>query len=923
MKKIISIIITTATILSLTAGIFLYRPQKAQAIFGIGDITIDIVQQVKTFILDTLPRTIARQAMVRMQQEVARWAQGGFTDQNAPFAMTDWNKELKDIANVATGRFIQDIKATALCGPVAISIGTMFGVNMPVVNVPYTQYAACSMENVVDNVKAFWENPSIRVYGWDSWTALTQPNNNVMGAYLMAQQHQAEIAANEKESKQQEVAAGSGIKNDAVCTQTDQEACAKTCNDTYSAFTGPIPNPLFVACMKSCEKSSIGACLQKQVKKTGSEIGTAVNKAIGAETDWLLSAKEISDMFDLVFSSLMNKLTQGVNGMLTKAFYNPSDTVAKNQADYSYYKQYKKAQTPEDLKNLKSGILQNILSSIKSLTTSGYSCDTAQQLKGDAYAEVAAEILDQESQHLYTALEGVNLKSDFQVLDGPQAVSAGIAIYGQTWDDIPFARYPEKCATIANSKCSNIVNGLPYELEVNKINTECGDGGCLSQINDYRSQGETDANAINKAVTDGKCSSYNIGNSCLQGAYLIDRTKTYCGDCVKKYQESCELKSTPEEVQQCLESACGNYADVSSSITSAQDFYNRCAKDETKYSCNVCLKEYFMPADYCEQTYDYVNRAFVKYPALVYDNTWWGGKNDFSQGKCNPSGSSGQRIFTGLICRIMPDSLPACKTSCKATADELKDITDNKPSDADCTPKEISVGAYHPGGQYIPYLVRKKAKCCPALTGNQTSMYKYCRDQEIQAEPPCTYAKPVDQEPWCYCNDGFRPLGFGRTGDTGTPIGSKAPMGGDCHNINVQADGNPIYIYSNNGSSANPATDMLYFGGTGCTETNESVNNNDRVYDPTCKADPSQCQATDAVPGTGALWSQQGPFKDLIGIDVPAGAYNAGVYHADNDTVTTGIHVCTQCNPSDSQYPYYGVTDESGNPLDQCSSKIQ
>ncbi|MFZ5559717.1 MAG: hypothetical protein ACOZAL_02910 [Patescibacteria group bacterium] len=984
MKKIISIILTIATILGLLPGIIFYKPQKAQAFWGIGDISIDIVNQVKDWIVDQLPKTVARHMMVRLQQEIARWAQGGFTDENKPFAMTSWKEELKDILDITTGRFIQDFNLTPLCVPIKVSLGTALGFNMPYGIVPYTEYAACTFDTIKVNVEEFYKNPSIGVYGWDTWTALTRPQNNIFGSALMAAQRMTEIQEEEIQEKEKEIEAGGGIKNEAICNETDQEACAKNCNQ-YPATVGGFPNPDFVACLKSCEKSSIGVCLQKTTKKLGSEIKTSVEKAIGSDIDWLISADEITEMIDIVFSGLFNKLVRGVNGMLTKAFYKPTDTVAKNQAEYGYQAAYKKTQTPEDINKLKREILNNILESLKRLTTSGYDCDKDNQLKGDVYSEVAAEILDQESQHLYTSLEGVNLKPDFIVLDSPQAVKSGVAIYGQTWDDIPFNRYPEKCQKIADKKCSEIKTGLPYELKIENINAECTTG-CLATINTYRETcgaeratclancptGTTSGlgidparcralcqtaydncvnSAVSRAVADGQCSSTTIGWACLNGAILIDKTENLCKECVKKYQDSCELKETPEEKDSCIESYCGNYKDVSTSIESAQDFYNRCALNEIRYSCETCLKEYFMPADYCDQIYDYVNRAFIKYPALVYEDLWWGTYNKFDEcadneisnpdfnwwSVVNPiwaryetmkwlTANRKGYIPVGLTCRILPDfkfpSGRTCKDYCKATEEELRDLTDNKPTDLDCTGEAIhpswggvwDAKALHPGGQYIPYLVRKRAKCCAALTGHDPELYKKCRGEipgQVQTTA-CTYAVPVDQEPQCYCKEGDRPLGFTRTG-----LPRSGGLGGDCSDFDFDSPGKKVYSYTN----AAPKGDKVYIATGKCTEKDESWENTTGTGTEG-QIDVDHQTGTDATGPSGIIdnctWEADSQltdkFCDLSGV---SGTVHAGTYHNDNsDQGSTGWHVCVACDPNDNDYPYYGTG------YDQCTGKV-
>jgi hypothetical protein len=285
MRKIISIIVITATIFSLSVGVFLYKSQKAQA-----GIIPDPMNFLKEFILDVLLKPVAHHMMTRLQQEIGRWAQGGFSDENKPFAMTSWKDELKGIANVAGGRMVSEFGLTPLCAPIKVSLGSALGLDSALMaqNTAYTEYAACTIQNVVDNVEAFYENPSISVYGWDSWTALTQPNNNFLGSALMALQRREEITQEETDAKAKEIEAGQGVKNEVICTETDEEkclancpnqvTCESDCSASYVNCMADLNNDAGVCaqreatcmgncdCEKKCAKSSSGVCL-KEVPK--------------------------------------------------------------------------------------------------------------------------------------------------------------------------------------------------------------------------------------------------------------------------------------------------------------------------------------------------------------------------------------------------------------------------------------------------------------------------------------------------------------------------------------------------------------------------------------------------------------------------------------------------------------------------------
>jgi len=918
-------------IFGLIFNIFITKPKQVQALDGgAGFMTV-----IKETVLDAVGWAVTDQVLKPLKQKIIDWGMGKTTDSNEPFFVLDWKKFFNEALDVASGRFIGELKLTKLCAPFSATIGgavgglglTTYYTDQP----KYKDYAACTIDRVVDNATAFFENPSISVYGWDTWTALSQPNNNFLGSYLLATARKSEIAQEETTAADKQTATSGGTKNQTTTTQTDTDACKEACIESSAGDADKL-----LSCRDDCDTTTKGVTLQSTVKNLGKDINTQISQALGADMSRIISADEITELLGVFFSSLLNKAVDGLG--LVPSTTNTTSTEQNRNANrdlYAYGPSAEKAVTPEMQKDVYTNVLNGMLKGVQMISRATAKCDTEDTMLTDLdFNKSISDVYSAQLEALYVGTTGVALKPDYTVLDSAYAPSS---LYGYRWGEIPSEKIPPKCKKIItqaslgqNTTCKDIVSGLEPSFS-----SQCKQ--CIYDENELNCPPApyppvSDPATLTKPIVKAKQDFYN---SCMS---WYDITKNRCSDCIKTADEKCQQDDLAQK-QDCIENACNNYKDlqphITSTISSGVNFHDKCLIEESKTSCFTCLKEYYMPASYCDNMTEFTARALIKYPAVVlqtdvndgrsigrYDSSFQDAYGT-SATECNNDEGQNKPIDLSLICRIMPDfedgGVKVCQKYCMnngVTEAELNDIVDNRPTNEDCNNKKLFIGGRINVWNVVANgAFQQLSKCCAATNTTDKKRYQTCLGASTQQ--PCTFAKPVNQEPWCYCNDGYRPLGFGRTGDTGTPPGSKAPMGGDCHNINVQADGNPIYIYSNTGSSANPATDMLYFGGTGCIETNEAVNNNDRVYDPTCKADPSQCQATDAIPGTGALWSQQGPFKGLIGINVSAGTYNAGVYHADNTTVTTGVHVCTQCNSSDSQYPYYGTE------FDQCTGKIE
>ena len=191
-----------------------------------------------------------------------------------------------------------------------------------------------------------------------------------------------------------------------------------------------------------------------------------------------------------------------------------------------------------------------------------------------------------------------------------------------------------------------------------------------------------------------------------------------CDECLKRYDEKCANLNTAEEKNNCIMQNCNNYGEsvnpatgeIIASITphvidpptDGLDFYGKCLIEEQKDACFSCLKEYYMPATYCEQMRDYTARLVIKYPAIVV-NKYKKDEGEFrglldqaiadKGGLCDDNdGTAAQKqISLALICRALPDfayqGVKVCQTECfrnGMTQAQLLDVTDFRPNEDDC-----------------------------------------------------------------------------------------------------------------------------------------------------------------------------------------------------------------------------------------------
>jgi hypothetical protein len=183
------------------SGMFFTKPQKAQAIFGMGDIVIDpsnLVQNtvtavtdvkswIKDFVLDTAAWILNNVILQQITQDTVNWINSGF--EGNPAFVTNPGQMLDDAAQQASGKFFADFGLTGLCAPFRVKLNIALRSQRT-----FNQRMQCTIDRVISNYQNFIDDFSNG--GWAGWIAITQPQNNIYGAYLEG--------ANELSQRQQE-----------------------------------------------------------------------------------------------------------------------------------------------------------------------------------------------------------------------------------------------------------------------------------------------------------------------------------------------------------------------------------------------------------------------------------------------------------------------------------------------------------------------------------------------------------------------------------------------------------------------------------------------------------------------------------------------------------------------------------------------
>ena len=162
--------ITFILILSFISSTF-YLPvftPRTQAIFGLGDIVID-VKALARAIIDGGAMIAAQRLIDSMVRSTVDWAQTGF--EGNPAYVTNPNQYFTNIADGVAGEFIEGSDLGYLCSPFQTQI--RLALQRQYIR-PY-QFQ-CTLTEVVGNIDAFYNDFSEG--GWDGWFRMTQNSAN-------------------------------------------------------------------------------------------------------------------------------------------------------------------------------------------------------------------------------------------------------------------------------------------------------------------------------------------------------------------------------------------------------------------------------------------------------------------------------------------------------------------------------------------------------------------------------------------------------------------------------------------------------------------------------------------------------------------------------------------------------------------------
>jgi len=257
----------------------------------------DYWQQYRTYLLEAIKyawNVLRKKLLDMLIDDIVKWIQGG----GSPKLVTDWKGYLTDAANQAGGQFVdQYLGMGFLCKRFDMRIRIALASVQT-----FDQRAKCTISDIVGNVDDFFDN--FNNGGWEAWLSITEPSNNIFGAYLLAMDETIGVASEAQKAAQNEAIASAGFLGDKVCRAIfcPEQSEAGTQTGTWKQTEIP----------EGCN------CTQWEVRTPGKVAADAISKSATMDIDYLISADEYQEYLSAIINAVINRITkEGLTTMTT------------------------------------------------------------------------------------------------------------------------------------------------------------------------------------------------------------------------------------------------------------------------------------------------------------------------------------------------------------------------------------------------------------------------------------------------------------------------------------------------------------------------------------------------------------------------------------------------------------------------------
>lgn len=355
-KKVLPVVLVLSIFVSSTM-LFSPKYSYAQATVPV-DTNLDFhstQDYLKNFTLDKAAVMIANQILQKMTASIVGWVNSGF--EGSPAFITNPKGFFLDAADQITGEFLDQMGGplSQLCSPFSFDLRLNLALNQ---SSYATKRYTCTLGKIINNsrnaINTAGQNSGITISGdpngatlgnfingdfaqggWEGYLAYSlEPQNNPIGATLMAQSDLQSRIAEKKSNINADLNRGQGFMSWQKCTDiTDEYVSGDYAGQdlgltnsqeqqlrqrgNQTAVTGRTDLGEGTSIQKKRDPSTGMISYQDcQTQTPGSLIGGSLQRQLNVPADKLVLVKTISDSIDAILGALVNQmLTQGLGAL--------------------------------------------------------------------------------------------------------------------------------------------------------------------------------------------------------------------------------------------------------------------------------------------------------------------------------------------------------------------------------------------------------------------------------------------------------------------------------------------------------------------------------------------------------------------------------------------------------------------------------
>ena len=320
----------------------------------------DMLDTLKNITVDLAIATLKKIAITLIgdiTSQTVQWI-GGFGEGEVmpPRYSVDIGQTLKEAADSVVGDYLYNSENFQfLCEPFKAEIQLALGFNAGLGKGNLFQGSNCSLTDVIENVKngvdlsvitfagvddtlAISKNSFTSSGGWDSWIALTtNPQNNIQGAYIIAENDLSVKIQTAKSSVSNEILSGSGALSLKSCVNTYKDNISGNLvgpsegRGPYIQGTEEPPPPEGIREGLIDGRYSVERVCD--IKTPGAIITGMLDKSVNADRNMSELTAALGNGVDLILNELVDAILKSATDMLTRGVFD--DSTIENRARIS------------------------------------------------------------------------------------------------------------------------------------------------------------------------------------------------------------------------------------------------------------------------------------------------------------------------------------------------------------------------------------------------------------------------------------------------------------------------------------------------------------------------------------------------------------------------------------------------------------